>query len=92
MQGNPNSPLTTPLWDPNNYGGNNLFTTLGVQWQPAPLHILNLQVGLPLYRNINGPQLERDWRVSFTWYIEFPTKDSVRYAGPASDNSSTLGF
>jgi len=91
-KGDPNSPFMTPSWDPNNYGGHNLFTTVGLQWQPAPLHIINAQVGVPLYRNINGPQLERDWRISLTWYIEFPTKGSVRYTGPASDNSSTLGF
>jgi len=90
-QGDPNSPFMTPEWDPANYGGHNLFTTIGIQWQPAPLHILNLQVGLPLYRNINGPQLERDWRVSFTWYIELPTRGSVRYGG-RPDKSGTLGF
>lgn len=65
-QNDPTSPYMTPLWDPNNYGGSNLFATVGLQWQPAPLHILNLQVGLPLYRNLNGPQLEKDWRVQFT--------------------------
>jgi len=90
-QGNPNSPFMTPLWDPANYGGNNLFVTLGLQWQPVPLHILNLQVGLPVYRNINGPQLERDLRVELTWYVEFPTKASIRAlthpVGP-----SELGF
>ncbi|MCF7822040.1 MAG: transporter [Mariprofundaceae bacterium] len=92
MKGNPNSPYMTPSWNPNNYGGQNLFTTLGVQWQPVPMHIINAQVGLPLYRNINGPQLERDWRISLTWYVEFPTKGSVRYTGQTSDKPSSLGF
>ncbi|MDT8376553.1 MAG: hypothetical protein RQ867_07405 [Mariprofundaceae bacterium] len=91
VKGDPTSPYMTPSWNPDNYGGTNLFTTLGVQWQPVPMHILNLQVGLPLYRNINGPQLERDWRVSFTWYIEIPTSKSIRYQG-GSDKPSTLGF
>jgi len=91
VKGDPNSPYMTPLWDPTHYGGHNLFTTLGVQWQPAPLHILNLQVGLPLYRDLNGPQLERDWRVSLTWYIEVPTSKSVRYGG-RKDQPSKLGF
>ena len=92
IKGNPNSPFMTPLWNPKNYGGHNLFTTLGIQWQPVPLHIINAQVGLPLYRNINGPQLERDWRISLTWYMEFPTKGSVRHAGHRSDKPSNLGF
>jgi len=91
VQGNPNSPFMTPLWDPANYGGHNVFATLGVQWQPAPLHILNVQVGLPLYRNINGPQLERDLRVMFTWYIEFPTQASIR-ALTHPTGPSELGF
>lgn len=85
------SKFMTPLWDPKNYGGHNLFVTLGVQWQPVPLQILNLQVGLPVYRNLNGPQLEKDLRVSLTWYIEFPTKASIRHASNVA-KPSTLGF
>ena len=85
---------TTPLWDTDNYGGTRLFATLGVQWQPAPLHIIDFNVGLPLYRDLNGPQLETDYRVMLTWYIEAPTKKSIRYGirkpQPAAD--SKLGF
>ncbi len=92
MQGNPASPFGTPLWDPDNYGGSQLFTTLGLQWQPAPRHILDLQVGLPLHRDLNGPQLETDYRVMFTWFYEFPTSKSVRYTGKKRRNKSNLGF
>jgi hypothetical protein len=94
VPGNPVSPATTPLWDTRNYGGTQLFATLGVQWQPAPLHIIDFNVGLPVYRDLNGPQLETDYRVMLTWYIEAPTKKSIRYGvkkpKPAAD--STLGF
>ncbi len=90
-QNDPTSNFMTPLWDPKNYGGHNLFVTLGVQWQPVPLHIINLQVGLPAYRNLNGPQLERDLRVSVTWYVEFPTKASIR-ALTHPTGPSELGF
>lgn len=90
-KGDPLSAFTTPLYDPANYGGTNLFATLGVQWQPVPLQIIDLQVGLPLYRDINGPQLETDWRLMFTWYVEFPTSKSVRYMG-GSKHPSKLGF
>lgn len=94
MQGNRNSPAATPLWDTDNYGGKQVFATVGLQWQPAPLHVLDFNVGLPLYRDLNGPQLETDYRVMLTWFIEMPTKKSVRYGirrpQPASD--STLGF
>ncbi len=91
VQGNPNSPFMTPLWDTANYGGTNLFATIGLQWQPVPLHILNVQVGLPLYRDLNGPQLEKDWRIQFTWYMELPTRDSIRHGGK-SEKPSKLGF
>ena len=94
MQGNPASPAATPLWDPDNYGGTQLFATFGVQWQPAPLHIVDFNVGLPLYRDLHGPQLETDYRVMLTWYIEVPTKKSIRYGirKPRPASGSTLGF
>jgi len=92
MQGNANSPYATPLWDTSNYGGTQLFTTLGFQWQPAPLHIVDFNVGLPLYRNLNGPQLEQDYRVMFTWFIEVPTSSSVRYKMSKAKSKSSLGF
>ncbi len=92
-QGDPNSPAATLLWNTAHYGGSQIFATLGVQWQPAPLHILDFNVGLPLYRKLNGPQLEQDYRVMFTWYIEFVTKNSRRYGmGRAQSNDSKLGF
>ncbi len=78
VQNNAASPFMTPLWNPDNYGGTQLFTTLGVQWQPMPLHIINLQVSLPIYRRLNGVQMETDWRASLTWYVEFPTSKSIR--------------
>ncbi len=93
VQGTAASPAMTPLWNTQNYGGTNLFATLGLQWQPAPLHILDLNVGVPLYRNLNGPQLETDYRVMLTWYMEIPTRKSVRarLKGPRS-GTGKLGF
>ena len=90
-QGDPASPLATPLWDPRAYGGEQLRLTAGVQWQPRPLHILNLQAALPLHQRLHGPLLREDWRVTLTWYFEVPTAASVRYRGrPAAP--SRLGF
>lgn len=90
-QGDAASPFVTPLWEPNNYGGTQLFVTTGVQWQPMPFNIINVQVSVPLYRRLNGVQMEADWRVSLTWYVELPTSKSIRSqklgAGP-----SHLGF
>jgi hypothetical protein len=92
IQGNPASPFATPLWDPDNYGGNQLAVTAGFQWQPFPMHIIDLQVGVPIYRDLNGPQLKEDYRVMLTWYIELPTRASVRYTGGDRGEKSKLGF
>lgn len=91
-EGDPASTFMTPLYDPDNYGGHQVFATAGVQWQPWPLHILNLQLSLPIYRDLNGPQLETDYRIMATWYVEIPTAASVRYRGGHSDRPSKLGF
>ncbi len=92
IQGDPDSPYMTPLWDPDNYGGTQLFATVGFQWQPAPLHIVDFSVGVPLHRDLNGPQLETDYRVMLTWYIELPTRKSIRYGLGRAKAESKLGF
>jgi len=91
-QGFPNTPAATPLWETDAYGGTKLFATVGVQWQPAPLHVIDFNIGLPVYQNLNGPQLESDYRVMLTWFIELPTKKSVRYGVKKPFGESTLGF
>jgi hypothetical protein len=92
MPNHPETPFATPLWDPNNYGGNRLSVTAGFQWQPFPMHIIDLQVGVPLYQDINGPQLKEKYRVMLTWYIELPTRASVRHTGGDHGEKSKLGF
>ncbi len=91
-QGDPASPYATSLWDPHNYGGNQISVTAGIQWQPLPLNIVDLQVGVPVYRDLNGPQLEEDYRVMLTWYLEIPTPSSIRYKGEKKGIKSKLGF
>lgn len=90
-QGNAASPFTTPLWDTANSGGEKMALTMGLQWQPIPLHIVNFQVGVPLYQNLNGVQLKDKYSVNLTWYLEIPTKKSRRYK-TAGKKDSTLGF
>jgi hypothetical protein len=93
----PNDPATgamTPLWETDNYGGKKLFATLGLQWQPAQLHVIDFNIGVPLYQDLNGPQLKSDYRVMLTWFIELPTKKSIRYGlnKPQPADDSKLGF
>jgi len=90
-QGLASSPYMTPLWDPANTGKTQLFTTLGMQWQPIPLHIVDLGVQLPLYQRMNGLQLKDKWRLMLTWYVEIPTSKSIR-SGAYPTGPSDLGF
>ncbi len=87
----PGSPYMSPLWDPDSYGGSKVLATVGLQWQPVPLHIIDFNVGVPIYQNLNGIQLEEKYRVMLTWYIEIPTSGSIRYMKKKSGESS-LGF
>ncbi|MBK8175575.1 MAG: transporter [Rhodospirillales bacterium] len=57
----------TPTADPNNYGGWNTSAGFGVNYRVAdgPLMGLNpgVEVSVPLYQNVNGPQLKEAWTV-----------------------------
>jgi hypothetical protein len=90
-QGMASSPFTTPLYDTNNYGGQKVLATVGLQWQPAPLNIIDINVGVPVHQNLNGLQLEEESRVMLTWYRELPTKNSIRFKKPKGKEGS-LGF
>jgi len=91
IKNDPNSPYMTPLWDPDNYGGRKILATIGLQWQPAALNIIDLNVGVPVYQHLNGPQLDEKYRVMLTWYVEIPTEASIRHAKHKAGESS-LGF
>ncbi len=82
--------LISPLFDQDNYGGHKLHFGLGVQFQPIPLHIMELTASVPIHQNLNGPQLADNWMVQFTYYAEVPTKNSRRYKG--FNPPKSLGF
>ena len=87
---NPANPLTSPLFDPGNYGGTKLNITAGLQWQPFPLNIVELNASVPIYQDLNGPQMAEDYRIMLPWYIELPTARSRRYTG--TEPPKELGF
>ncbi len=91
MRGNPNMPFMSNLFDPNNYGGSTLDLTAGVQWQPFHNHILNAQFSFPLFQNLHGTQLEKDFTASVTYYIEVPLRKSRR-AKKSGKGLDFLGF
>jgi hypothetical protein len=90
LMGNPALPFTSPLFDPGNYGGWKASVTAGIQWQPFPLNIIELNGSVPFYQDLRGPQLKEDFRVMLTWYIEIPTERSRRYTGTKPPKE--LGF
>ena len=93
VHGNAASPFMTPLWNPNNYGGVKTSITVGLQWQPAPLHIIDLTVKLPVYQRLNGVQLKDQFGVMLTWYMEIPTSKSIRaLSNQHSPADAALGF
>ncbi|MEM7568877.1 MAG: transporter [Pseudomonadota bacterium] len=61
--------------DPDNQGGETITALLGVNlagqqgWIKG--HRLAVEFGLPLYRNLNGPQLETDWTLTVGWQKAF---------------------
>jgi len=61
--------------DPANHGGEQIQALFGVNlagqqgWQRG--HRLALEVGVPIYRNLNGPQLETDSTVTLGWQKAF---------------------
>lgn len=61
--------------DPLNYGGETvtLFAGADISVPRGPLrgHKLGLELGLPVYQDLNGVQLKRDWSLAFVWRKAF---------------------
>jgi hypothetical protein len=51
---------------------------------------MELTASVPIHQDLNGPQLQDNWMVQFTYYAEVPTKKSRRYKGFSPPKS--LGF
>ena len=91
MNGMTNMAFMSNLYDPDNYGGSTVDLTTGVQWQPFHNHILNAQFSFPLFQNLHGTQLERDFTASVTYYIEVPLWKSRR-SKKSGKGLDILGF
>ena len=87
---NNNRGYISPLFDPNNYGGHKVHVGLGVQFQPIPLHIMEVTASVPIHQDLNGPQMADNWMVQLSYYLEVPTKNSRRYKG--FNPPKALGF
>jgi hypothetical protein len=65
--------LDSPAADPERQGGSRLDLSPGLHLRvPAlPGHELLLEASVPVYQKLDGPQLERDWRLSAGWRWTF---------------------
>ncbi len=61
--------------DPLNYGGETVTmfagADLGVMRGPLKGHRMGMELGVPVYQDLNGVQLKRDWSVVFAWRKAF---------------------
>lgn len=61
--------------DPNNYGGRTMDLGLGMNLLGTKGaiegHRLAFEINAPLYRDLNGPQLETDWTATVGWQLAF---------------------
>ena len=61
--------------DPRNYGGDTvtLFAGVNLIGQTGALrgHRLAIEAGMPIYQDLNGPQLETDWTLTLGWQKAF---------------------
>ena len=57
--------------DPDNQGGDVLEVGIGANTVFAHRHRVGLELMLPVYRNLNGPQLETDWSLSVGYQLAF---------------------
>ena len=71
----PNIVAPVQTADPDNYGGERVDAFFGVNLtgQSGALdgHKLALEVGAPIYQDLNGPQLETDWSLTLGWQKVF---------------------
>ena len=61
--------------DPDNYGGETAELLLGINYLftkgALAKNRLAIEAGMPLFRDLNGPQLETDWNLTLGWQRAF---------------------
>ena len=76
------NPMMVPTADPNRRAGKRLDLLFGVNLFSVDGRLggnrIALEGGLPVYQNLDGPQLETDWRIQVSWDWTF---DSILALG-----------
>ncbi|MFK5984281.1 MAG: hypothetical protein QM479_02480 [Pseudomonadota bacterium] len=57
--------------DPDNYGGEKVEFSLGLNWMVATANNISLEISKPIYQNRNGIQAEQDFSIFFSWRTGF---------------------
>lgn len=69
------NPMMVPTADPELRGGQRLDLLFGADWAPhagaAAGQRLALEFGLPVYQDLDGPQLATDWVATIGWQAAF---------------------
>jgi hypothetical protein len=59
-----NSPFSYPagITNPDLYGGKKINVRIGFLWQLPPDFLFSIEIGKPVYQNLNGPQPKEKWQ------------------------------
>jgi hypothetical protein len=66
--------MMTPVADPNLRAGTRLDLLVGIDYRPSGKLSGNrfaIEGGVPVYQNLNGPQLETDYLINAGWQFSF---------------------
>jgi len=63
------NPDLAPTTDPGATGGTRVDLSLGLNGFLGTAHVLGIEIGLPVYQDLNGPQLETDWILSLSYQL-----------------------
>jgi hypothetical protein len=67
-------PMMAPTQDPDAQAGRRIDVLLGLGFKPAPgagKHRLAAEFGVPIWQDLDGPQLATDWAASINWQFWF---------------------
>lgn len=68
-------PMMSPTQDPDLQAGQRIDVLLGFGVKPSSgalkRHRLAVEIGLPLWQDLDGPQLETDWSATLNWQLWF---------------------
>ncbi|MFQ5635460.1 MAG: hypothetical protein ACE5G3_09050 [Gammaproteobacteria bacterium] len=62
-------PALAPTTDPGTSGGTRVDFSLGLNAFVGRRHVLGIEFGLPVHQDLDGPQLETDWLLSFSYQL-----------------------